>query len=297
MNAIINFASNLIRKVSENPDIFRFHGGVHPNEHKSESTSLPIGKLNLPEKLVLPLRQHVGNIPKIRVQVGDQVLKGQMLAEAEGSVSAAIHAPTSGTITAISDKVIPHPSGLPDLCITLAPDGKDTWIDLQPADWRNAPKKDLVASLRSSGIVGMGGATFPTQIKLSTNSKSHVHTLIINAAECEPFITCDDMLMREQADDIVKGIAIAQHLLGAEQCIIGVEDNKPEAATAMRVACKNYETITVKIVPTLYPSGDARHLIHLLLGTEVVLGLDFSDLLWTFCCCICCADVFLVLLG
>jgi electron transport complex protein RnfC len=269
MNAIINFASSLIRKVSANQDIYKFNGGVHPNEHKSESTLLPIGKLDLPEKLILPLRQHVGHIPKVRVHVGDQVLKGQLLAEAEGSVSAAIHAPTSGTITAISDQVIPHPSGLPDLCITLTPDGKDTWISLQPADWRNTPKKDLIASLRTSGIVGMGGATFPTQIKLSTNSKSHVHTLVINAAECEPFITCDDMLMRERADEIVKGIAIAQHLLGAEQCIIGIEDNKPEAAVAMREACKANETMSVKTVPTLYPSGDARHLIHLLLGTEV----------------------------
>jgi electron transport complex protein RnfC len=268
MNAIINFASNLIRGVSSNKDVFKFNGGVHPHDHKAESTTLPIAQLAMPEKLTLPLRQHVGYIPKVLVQVGDFVLKGQMLAEPEGTVSAAIHAPTSGTITAISEEVIPHPSGLPDMCITLTPDGKDTWTQLQPADWRNADKKVLVDSLRSSGIVGLGGATFPTHIKLRTNGKSNVHTLVINAAECEPYITCDDMLMRERSDQVIKGIEIVQHLLGAEKCIIGIEDNKPLAASAMTTACAN-KGLQVKVVPTLYPSGDARRLIHLLLDIEI----------------------------
>lgn len=268
MNAIINFASNLIRGVSSNKDVFKFNGGVHPHDHKAESTTLPIAQLAIPEKLILPLRQHVGYIPKVLVQVGDFVLKGQMLAEPEGTVSAAIHAPTSGTITAISEQVIPHPSGLPDMCITLTPDGKDTWAQLQPLEWRNTDKKVLVDSLRSSGIVGLGGATFPTHIKLRTNGKSNVHTLVINAAECEPYITCDDMIMRERADQVVKGIEIVQHLLGAEKCIIGIEDNKPQAASAMSAACTN-KAMQVKVVPTLYPSGDARRLIHLLLDVEI----------------------------
>jgi electron transport complex protein RnfC len=268
MNAIINFASNLIRGASSNKGVFKFNGGVHPHDHKAESTTLPITQLAIPEKLILPLRQHVGYIPKVLVQVGDFVLKGQMLAEPEGSVSAAIHAPTSGTISAINEQVIPHPSGLPDVCITLTPDGKDTWAYLQPMDWRNTDKKVLVDSLRSSGIVGLGGATFPTHIKLRTNGKSNVHTLVINAAECEPYITCDDMLMRERADQIIKGVEIVQHLLGAEKCIIGIEDNKPQAASAMSTACVN-KGIQVKAVPTLYPSGDARRLIHLLLDIEI----------------------------
>lgn len=270
MNAIINFVSRLIRGISVAKAVFPFHGGVHPHDHKTESTTRPIFQLALPEKLVLPLRQHVGNIPKIKVAVGDYVLKGQLLAEAEGAVSAAIHAPTSGTISAIDEQIIPHPSGLPDWCITLTPDGNDTWIALQPQDWRTTDKKELVASLRNSGIVGMGGATFPTQIKLATHGKSNIHTLVINAAECEPYITCDDMLMRERADQIINGIQVAQHLLGAEKCIIGIEDNKPEAAEMMTAACaKAGSNISVKVVPTLYPSGDARHLIYLLLGIEV----------------------------
>ncbi len=264
MNALVNLAS-LLKSAKE---IFPFHGGVHPPENKAQSTQLPIGQLTLPEKLVLPLRQHVGNIPKVKVEIGQHVLKGQLIAEAEGMVSAAIHAPTSGTISAIEDAIIPHPSGLPDRCITIRPDGKDEWIARTPQDWRNAERKNLVASLRLSGIVGLGGATFPTHIKLRSDGQSGVHTLVINAAECEPYITCDDMLMRERADEIVQGIEIAQYLLGAENVLIGIEDNKPEAAASMRAATSN-TAMQVKTVPTLYPSGDARRLVHLLLGTEI----------------------------
>lgn len=270
MNSIIQFASKLIRGQKAATDtVHKFHGGVHPEGHKQASTTRPIAKLAMPQKLVLPLRQHVGYIPKIKVQVGDRVLKGQMLAEAEGKLSAAIHAPTSGTVTAISEAIIPHPSGLPDMCITLAPDGRDEWTTLQPVDWRNTDKKTLVASLRSSGIVGLGGATFPTHIKVRADGKSQVHTLVINAAECEPYITCDDMLMRERAHEIVKGMEIVKFLLGAENCIVGIEDNKPEATISMTEACKALPDTSVKVVPTLYPSGDARRLIHLVSGIEI----------------------------
>jgi electron transport complex protein RnfC len=258
VNAIINFLAIP----------FKTKAGVHPPEHKAESTQLPIATLPLPSKLVLPLRQHIGNMPKILVSVGDAVLKGQLLATPECAVSAAIHAPTSGTITAIGEEVIPHPSGLPDLCITLTPDGKESWATLPAIDWRNTPKQDLVASLCVSGIVGLGGATFPTHIKLRTNGKSNVHTLVINAAECEPYITCDDMLMREHADEIIKGVEIAQHLLGASKSIIGIEDNKSQAIAAMQAACMG-KAISVSVVPTLYPSGDARQLIHLVSGLEI----------------------------
>ncbi|MSP86426.1 MAG: electron transport complex subunit RsxC [Methylotenera sp.] len=268
MHAIIHFASNLMRGDATHKNVFAFNGGVHPLDHKAESTTRAISKLAIPESLTLPLRQHVGYIPKVKVQVGDHVLKGQMLAEAEGTVSAAIHAPTSGIVSAINEQVIPHPSGLPDTCITITPDGKDSWQQLHPIDWRNTDKKALVDSLRASGIVGLGGATFPTHIKLHTNGKSNIHTLVINAAECEPYITCDDMLMRERADEVVRGIEIVQHLLGAEKCIVGVEDNKPQAASAMTSACISNDII-VKVVPTLYPSGDARRLIHLLLAIEI----------------------------
>ena len=250
------------------------NGGVHPPEHKLESTKRPIAPITMPKRLVLPLRQHVGNLPKVLVEVGQHVLKGQLLAEAEGNISAAVHAPTSGVIAAIEDAVIPHPSGLPDLCIALEPDGQDAWAEHAPTTWRGQntleQKIALVAKLRESGIVGLGGAAFPTHIKLKTNAKTVINTLVINAAECEPYITCDDMLMRERAAEIVKGAEIAQHLLSAKQCIIGIEDNKPEAAEAMRKACaESGFAISVKVVPTLYPSGDARQLIRLLTDMEV----------------------------
>ena len=261
MNAIIQFTQKL-------NGIFKFHGGVHPPENKSLSTQTPIASVPLPAMLTLPLRQHVGHLPKVRVQIGERVLKGQLLAEAEGSVSAAIHAPTSGTISAIEEAVIPHPSGLPDYCIRLQPDGKDEWIAHTGVDWRSMECSALIQRLTNSGIVGMGGATFPTQIKLRTDGKTSIHTLVINAAECEPYITCDDMLMRERAVGIVQGILIAQHLMSAKKVVVGIEDNKPQAIAAMQQAVTG-TGIEVKVVPTLYPSGDARRLVYLLLGQEI----------------------------
>lgn len=277
MNAILNLASRILPGLARNESVHAFNGGVHPPEHKAESNTRPISALTLPKTLVLPLRQHVGHLPKVLVKVGDSVLKGQLLAEAEGTVSAAIHAPTSGTVTAIDEQVIPHPSGLPDRCITISCDGLDKWVALAPINWRLSDKKTLVDRLRLSGIVGLGGATFPSHIKLRSNSQSPIHTLIINAAECEPYITCDDMLMRERADEIVAGIEIVKHLLGAETCLIGIEDNKPEAAAAMIAACQEGQAL-VKMVPTLYPSGDARRLIHLLLDMEIPSNKRSTDL-------------------
>lgn len=255
------------------PDSSRLKGGVHPDEHKLESASSPLQVLALPKEFVLPLRQHVGNIPKLRVSVGESVLKGQLLAEAEGNISAAVHAPTSGKIVAIEERGIPHPSGLPDVSIVLEADGEDRWIEHHGLDWRTCDKSVLIAKLRESGIVGMGGAAFPTQIKLQSGGRSQVHTLIINGAECEPYITCDDRLMRERAQEIVHGIEIAMHMLSVERCIVGVEDNKPEAATAMRDAIAAAGLpIELRVVPTLYPSGDARQLMRLLTGIEVAGG-------------------------
>lgn len=258
--------------------LFKFNGGVHPPEHKLESTGRPIAQVPLADSLVLPLRQHVGNLPKILVQPGDHVLKGQRLAEAVGSISAAVHAPTSGTIVSIEEQLIPHPSGLPDVSITLQPDGEDRWGERTPVDWRNTDRFALVASLRESGIVGMGGAAFPTQIKLRSGGGSGIKTLVVNGAECEPYITCDDMLMRERAEEIVKGIEIAHYILGPERCIVGVEDNKPEAVQAMRDACAQSEMrIDVVVVPTLYPSGDARRLAAIITGIEVPSDKRSSD--------------------
>lgn len=272
MNAIVNLSALIRRKLGKS-GLSSFNGGVHPPQHKLESTGAPIRQVPPPASLVLPLRQHVGNVSKLRVAIGDHVLKGQLLASADGQVSAAVHAPTSGTITAIDNQLIPHPSGLPDISITLKADGRDEWIARQPLDYQSMSKQELLDRLREAGVVGLGGATFPSHIKLREDARHPVRTLIINGAECEPYISCDDMLMRERAAEIVRGIEIMRHLLDAGHCVIGIEDNKPQAAAVMRAAAAQSEVaIDVVEVPTIYPGGGAKQLIKVITGLEVPSG-------------------------
>jgi Na+-translocating ferredoxin:NAD+ oxidoreductase subunit C len=249
-----------------------FHGGLHLPEHKSESNDKPIREAAIPERLVLPLKQHIGAPAHLLVKPGDSVLKGQMLAAPEGRISAPIHAPTSGSVTGITEHQIPHPSGLSAPCIIIETDGKDAWCEL-PApmtNWQELDAETLVGRIRDCGIVGLGGATFPSSVKLEHRGQ-HIDTLIINGAECEPFITCDDMLMREQADRIIDGILILRHILDIEHCLIGIEDNKPEAIAAMQAAAgkAGLETSCVVPVPTIYPSGGEKQLIEILTGKQV----------------------------
>lgn len=274
MNAIVNISKLLKSKLGKSElKLSKFNGGVHPPQHKLESTTSPIRLVPAPARLVLPLRQHVGNISKLQVVVGDHVLKGQLLAKADGQVSAAVHAPTSGTIVSIENQLIPHPSGLPDISITLEADGVDQWIQCQPIDYRAISKPELLERLREAGVVGLGGATFPSHIKLREDARHPVRTLIINGAECEPYITCDDMLMRERADEIIRGVEIMSYLLDAELCAIGIEDNKPEAVAAMRAAAaRSIIEIDVVEVPTIYPGGGAKQLIKVITGMEVPSG-------------------------
>ncbi len=246
-----------------------FHGGIHPNQHKLESSALPSAPAPMPSRLILPLQQHIGNPAKAIVQVGDLVLKGQLLAHAEGSLSAAIHAPTSGTISAIDRQPVVHPSALPEQCITLIPDGEDRWIAHAALNYRTLAKSELLDKLRVGGIVGLGGATFPTHAKF--NFIQGIQTLVLNGAECEPWITTDDCLMRERAAEIVQGIAILQHLCSPAQTLIGIEENKPEAISAMQQACAG-KNIDVVSIPTLYPSGGEKQLIKILTGKEVPSG-------------------------
>ena len=249
--------------------LYQFHGGVHPDEHKLESSLRPSLRAPIPLRLVLPLQQHIGTRAKPLVQAGDKVLKGQMIARAEGKVSAAIHAPTSGLVLSVNLHAVPHPSGLPEQCITLAPDGEDRWIEHSPVDYLTLSKAELLAKLRDGGIVGLGGATFPSHLKFASGQP--IRTLVLNGAECEPWITTDDRLMRERATEIVQGIEILHHLLGPSETLIGIEDNKPQAISAMQQACAN-TAIEVVTVPTLYPAGGEKQLIKVLTGKEVPSG-------------------------
>lgn len=248
-----------------------FHGGLKLDGHKSISQSQAIKTADLPATLLLPVQQHIGHPADVLVKVGEQVMKGQKLTRASDYISAPIHAPTSGTISAVEERLVPHPSGLKALCIEIETDGKDNWGERQKVtypDFRNTDVITLRNHIRESGIVGLGGAAFPTSVKL--NPGRNIDTLILNGAECEPYITCDDLLMREHAADIIEGMAIMQTMLSAESCIIGIENNKPEAIAAMRAAIDKSElTAEVVAVPTIYPTGGEKQLIKILTNQEV----------------------------
>lgn len=253
-------------------EIFDFPGGIHPPEHKSESNTTPILPGPLPAQLILPLNMHIGAPARPLVQVGDKVLKGQHLAEGNGTVSAPLHAPTSGTVVAIGPRPIQHPSGMDAQCLVLEPDGEDRWGDRASLDDPFALSPgELLERIAEAGIVGLGGAGFPTSVKVSLGDHQRVRELIINGVECEPFITADDRLMRERAADIVQGIQVLQYLLNPERTLLGIEDNKPEAAAALRAAAVGAD-IDVRVVPTKYPSGGEKQLIQLLTGKEVGSG-------------------------
>ncbi len=258
--------------------IFKFHGGVHPPTHKDESTQAPIAQAALPSKLVIPLHQHAGVRAKPIVQVGEHVLKGQIIGRPEGRLSSAVHATTSGTVSAIDLQLVAHHSGLPDLCITLIPDGNDEWIAHSGVDYKRTPHTELRHMLRLAGLVGLGGAVFPSDIKAYSN-KHQIKTLVLNGAECEPYITCDDMLMRERAADTLHGAELLRELLYAEEVLIGIEDNKPQAIAAMKQAILDdkHAHMEVITVPTLYPSGGAKQLIRMLTGIEVAAGVRSTE--------------------
>ncbi|MBK9160896.1 MAG: electron transport complex subunit RsxC [Nitrosomonadales bacterium] len=252
--------------------LHQFHGGIHPPSHKAQSTRAPIATAPMPSKLVIPFRQHAGEAAKPVVQAGERVLKGQLIGKPEGFVSSAVHAPTSGTIVSIDMQPVAHPSGLPDMCATLLPDGRDEWVARQPLEYRDCSAVELRQLLRMSGIVGLGGAVFPSDIKLRL-SRQKIRTLILNAAECEPYITCDDMLMRERAAEIVQGAEMLRFMLEAKEVLIGIEDNKSEAIAMMQQAVTAAGLpLEVIRIPTLYPGGSAKQLIRTLTGLEVPSG-------------------------
>lgn len=248
--------------------LFRFRGGLQLDGFKALSNREPSLPADLPERLILPLQQHIGEPSEPVVKVGQAVLKGQLVASSGGYVSVPVHASTSGTVVALDDYPVPHPSGLKAPCIVIEPDGEDRWCERRPvADYAALDPSGLRNLIRDAGIVGLGGAGFPTFIKLNPGPDRTVDTLILNGTECEPYITCDDRLMRERPEEIVAGARIIRHAVQARHCVIGVEDNKPEALEALRVATT--DGIEVVAVPTVYPTGGEKQLIRVLTGREV----------------------------
>jgi electron transport complex protein RnfC len=254
--------------------LWKFHGGIHVPDEKSLSNTRPVEVMPVPGRLVIPLQQHIGATARPAVKVGEQVLKGQLLAQAEGYVSACIHASSSGTLVAIEPHPVPHPSGLSALCAVIETDGEDTWAELpEPmTHYAQLDASEIRERIRWAGVVGLGGASFPTSVKLNPGPDQRIRTLILNGAECEPYITCDDLLMRERAGDILAGARIMHHLLDGPRILIGIEDNKPEAIDAMRFALAETDMrgyTEIRAIPTLYPSGGEKQLIRILTGEEV----------------------------
>ncbi len=254
--------------------LWRYFGGVHPNENKTQSTGIAIADAGIPNRLIIPVKQHIGTSGKLAVAVGDCVLKGQPLTESDSMMTVPVHAPTSGRIVKIGHFPGTHPSTLPELAIELECDGQDRELPKQdPLDYHQCSALELQHCIRDAGITGMGGAGFPTAVKLL--NKHPIQFLLINAAECEPYITSDDMLMREHADEVIKGIDILANILKPEITIIGIEDNKPEAAAALTAAAEKAnltDQILLRKVPTKYPNGGEKQLIKVLTGIEVKKG-------------------------
>jgi electron transport complex protein RnfC len=248
--------------------LWPFSGGLELPDHKNQSTQAPITQAALPKYLVLPLQQHIGEPAKPVVKIGDSILKGEIIAKAQGNLGVPVHASSSGKVVAIENLPIPHPSGLHASCIVIETDGEEAWIErCPPKDYQQLDPSHLRHLIREAGIVGLGGAGFPTFIKLNPGSEPQVQTLILNGAECEPHISCDDLLMRERADEIIQGIAVMRYALQARHCLIGIEDNKPEAYAALAAAAT--AEIEVVQIPTCYPAGGERQLIKTLTGKEV----------------------------
>jgi electron transport complex protein RnfC len=252
--------------------LWDFSGGVHPSENKQQSTSRPIRQAGMPEHLVLPLQQHIGEPAEVMVQVGERVLKGQKIADVTTGMGVPVHASTSGVIEAIELRPVPHPSGMSDWCVVLKPDGEDQWCHLEPiSDYHKLDRETVLTLIREAGIAGMGGAGFPTDIKLRPPRDRKVETLILNGAECEPYITADDMTMRKHATEVVNGLKVMAWILRPSRCVVGIEDNKPEAIAAMREAVQGTQ-IEIAVIPTKYPSGGEKQLVQILTGLEVPSG-------------------------
>ncbi|MBW3513232.1 electron transport complex subunit RsxC [Shewanella sp. NKUCC01_JLK] len=253
--------------------LWRSPGGIHPPEVKFLSNATPISQLPLAATYLVPIPQ-VGENCTLAVNIGDSVLKGTPLTQGTSIWHLPVHAPTSGTIVAIEPRASNHASALPVNTCVIQADGKDTWCELVQNELDDLSHHQMIDKIRAAGIAGMGGAAFPTHIKL--NPVSEIDLVIINGVECEPYISADDRLMREYSQDILAGIGIIHRLLMPKRIVIAIEDNKPEAAKAMQAAVVQCglpaDSIRVTVIPTKYPSGGEKQLIQIITGREVPSG-------------------------
>jgi len=264
----------------ESGHLWSFHGGIHPNENKQQSNQTPIEDAGIPPYLIIAI-EHKGFIPELLVKIGDCVLKGQPLTKVYGAMVVQ-HASSSGTVTAIEKRSDLHPSGLPVLSVVIKTDGLDRTVKCEPiTNVQDQQNPLLIDKIQQAGIVGLGGAGFPTHLKL--NHPSGIKLLLINAAECEPYITADDRLIQEHADEIITGIDLLQHIMQPALTVIAIEDNKAEAIAALRLALGktervNNRKIIITVIPTIYPSGSEKQLIEIITGSQTPLGKHPTEL-------------------
>jgi electron transport complex protein RnfC len=261
--------------------LYHFHGGLRLRHNKKKSCETPVEKMPLVTRYYVPLLQHSGWEAEPMVTEGQNILKGEQLGCFRHLGSDCVHAPTSGTVTAIANHPISHPSRVEGRCIVIKPDGLDQWKDLDAfEDWEQASPATLREKIGRSGIVGLGGAVFPTGFKVEQASERGIHTLILNGSECEPYISCDEMLMREQPDSIILGARILQKAVGASRTVIAIEDQMGVVHTALTEAVRNSGASGIGIVKvtTIYPEGGERQLIKVLTGLEVPSGGHPTDL-------------------
>ncbi len=257
--------------------IWDFNGGIHPPEMKTQSNGTPLRQVPLAQRFVIPLKQHIGAQGELCVTEGQHVLRGQALTRGWGRMLP-VHAPTSGTVVAIAPHSTAHPSALAELSVIIDADGEDRWIEREGwQDYRSRSREALIARIHQFGVAGLGGAGFPTGNKLQGGGDK-IETLIINAAECEPYITADDRLMQDCAAQVVEGIRILAHILQPREVLIGIEDNKPQAISMLRAVLADARDISLRVIPTKYPSGGAKQLTQILTGKQVPHGGRSSDI-------------------
>jgi electron transport complex protein RnfC len=252
--------------------VHHFHGGLRLRHNKKISCETPLKPALVPELLFVPLRQQVGGEAEVTVEPGQNVLKGDEIAYFAQLGGGSVHAPSSGTVKFVARQPISHPSGADGWCVVIETDGRDQWKELEPLiGWSDADPALLRQKIRSAGIVGLGGAVFPTSFKTDEAIKRRIHTLILNGTECEPYISCDEMLMREQPDSIILGAKILQRATGASRTVIAIEDQMGAVNSALKMAVDNAGDSSIDIVKvtTIYPEGGEKQLIQVLTGLEV----------------------------
>ncbi len=249
-----------------------FKNGVHPPENKVLSEKQTIESLPLSKEVFIPLNQHIGAPCKPVVEKRDEVKTGQVIGERDGFVSSQVHATVSGKIKAIDTFM--HPLGIPAKMIQITSDGKDNWVTGKPSDkeWSELDTDEIIKRISAAGIVGLGGAAFPTQVKLSPPKDKPIDTFILNGCECEPYLTADYRMMLEQTDEMITGMRIIMQVLSVEQGMIGIESNKPDAIKKLMQATAAHDDISVIPLKVKYPQGAEKMLIKAVLNRAVPAG-------------------------